>query len=259
MLVPTCRRDIVEKLGLFITDGELSCKLWDSIAGGLQRWSMPFSLAQVLRRCLADSPKDRYSSMEEVCRLLCGIAAGDGGRVDEASAVSAASDYSCDEDVASDSVRTGMILNDIGVCLCSKGETEESERYYKMALLSSEDVFEAYYNLGLLYSTAAFNKFREAQQMFDAATERMSPRDPRRKSSIEHSKAAARKSNYHQSQEVMKALSGKYNCVSPNSSRDRGGGLAAPTGGAARSSHHGGGSGAMSEGADGDNRRASFP
>ncbi|CAN0330606.1 unnamed protein product [Ectocarpus sp. 8 AP-2014] len=197
--------------------------------------------------------------MEEVCRLLCGIAAGDGGRVDEASAVSAASDYSCDEDVASDSVRTGMILNDIGVCLCSKGETEESERYYKMALLSSEDVFEAYYNLGLLYSTATFNKFREAQQMFDAATERMSPRDPRRKSSIEHSKAAARKSNYHQSQEIMKALSGKYNCVSPNSSRDRGGGVAAPTGGAARSSHHGSGSGAMSEGADGDNRRASFP
>lgn len=38
--------------------------------------------------------------------------------------------------------------------------------------------------------------------MFDAATERMSHRDPRRKSSIEHSKAAARKSNYHQSQEV---------------------------------------------------------
>ncbi|CAM9502681.1 unnamed protein product [Ectocarpus sp. 4 AP-2014] len=259
MLVPTCRRDIVEKLGLFITDGELSCKLWDSIAGGLQRWSMPFSLAQVLRRCLADSPKDRFSSMEEVCRLLRGIAAGDGGRDDEASAVSAASDYSCDEDAASDRVRTGMILNDIGVCLCSKGETEESERYYKMALLSSEDVFEAYYNLGLLYSTAAFNKFREAQQMFDAATERMSHRDPRRKFSIEHSKAAERKSNYHQSQEIMKALSGKYNCVSPHSSRDRGGGVAAPTGAAARSSHHGGGSGATSEGTDGDNRRASFP
>ncbi|CAM9234091.1 unnamed protein product [Ectocarpus sp. 12 AP-2014] len=259
MLVPTCRRDIVEKLGLFITDGELSCNLWDSIAGGLQRWSMPFSLAQVLRRCLADSPKDRFSSMEEVCRLLRGIAAGDGGRDDEASAVSAASDYSGDEDVASDRVRTGMILNDIGVCLCSKGETEESERYYKMALLSSEDVFEAYYNLGLLYSTAAFNKFREAQQMFDAATERMSHRDPRRKFSIEHSKAAERKSNYHQSQEIMQALSGKYKCVSPNSTRDRGGRVAAPTGGAARSSHHGGGSGAMSEGADGDNRRASFP
>lgn len=55
--------------------------------------------------------------MEEVCRLLRGIAAGDGGRDDEASAVSAASDYSCDEDVASDRVRTGMILNDIGVSL----------------------------------------------------------------------------------------------------------------------------------------------
>lgn len=55
--------------------------------------------------------------MEEVCRLLHGIAAGGGGRDDDASAVSAASDYSCDEDVASDRVRTGMILNDIGVSL----------------------------------------------------------------------------------------------------------------------------------------------
>lgn len=38
--------------------------------------------------------------------------------------------------------------------------------------------------------------------MFDAATERMGNQDPRRKASIEHSKAAERKSNYHQSQEV---------------------------------------------------------
>lgn len=38
--------------------------------------------------------------------------------------------------------------------------------------------------------------------MFDAATERMGTQDPRRKASIEHSKAAERKSNYHQSQEV---------------------------------------------------------
>lgn len=50
LLVPTCRRDIVEKLGLFIADGELSCKLWESIAGGLQRWSVPARLAQVLQR-----------------------------------------------------------------------------------------------------------------------------------------------------------------------------------------------------------------
>lgn len=38
--------------------------------------------------------------------------------------------------------------------------------------------------------------------MFDGATERMGNQDPRRKASIEHSKAAERKSNYHQSQEV---------------------------------------------------------
>lgn len=38
--------------------------------------------------------------------------------------------------------------------------------------------------------------------MFDAATERMGTQDTRRKASIEHSKAAERKSNYHQSQEV---------------------------------------------------------
>lgn len=50
LLVPTCRRDIVEKLGLFIADGELSCKLWENIAGGLQRWSVPPCLAKVLRK-----------------------------------------------------------------------------------------------------------------------------------------------------------------------------------------------------------------
>lgn len=50
LLVPTCRRDIVEKLGLFIADGELSCLLWESIAGGLQRWSVPPCLARVLRK-----------------------------------------------------------------------------------------------------------------------------------------------------------------------------------------------------------------
>eukprot|EP00752_Nemacystus_decipiens_P014145 g12578.t2 len=102
-----------------------------------------------------------------------------------------------------------------GVCLCGRGLVDEAERYYKMALLSSEDVVEAYYNLGLLYIAPAFNKFHEARQVFDAATERMGNKDPRRSASIEHSKAAERKSNYHQSQEMMKALSGKYSGVFP--------------------------------------------
>lgn len=62
--------------------------------------------------------------MEEVCRLLHGIAADGGGRDDAASAVSAASAYSCGEDVASDRVRTGMILNDIGVSLSYVGELQ---------------------------------------------------------------------------------------------------------------------------------------
>lgn len=44
------------------------------------------------------------------------------------------------------------------VCLCGRGLADEAERYYKMALLSSDDVVEAYYNLGLLYITPAFNK-----------------------------------------------------------------------------------------------------
>lgn len=54
------------------------------------------------------------------------------------------------------------------------------------------------------YHTPAMLQFRfqEARQVFDAATERMGIEDPRRKASIEHSKAAERKSNYHQSQEV---------------------------------------------------------
>lgn len=46
------------------------------------------------------------------------------------------------------------------------------------------------------------SRFREAKQAFDAATERMDKLDPRRKCSVELSKAAERKSNYHQSQEV---------------------------------------------------------
>ena len=46
----------------------------------------------------------------------------------------------------------------IQVCLGGKGQIDEAERYYKMALLASDDVAEAYYNLGLLYITPAFNK-----------------------------------------------------------------------------------------------------
>lgn len=42
--------------------------------------------------------------------------------------------------------------------MCGRGFADEAERYYKMALLSSDDVVEAYYNLGLLYSTPAFHK-----------------------------------------------------------------------------------------------------
>ncbi|CAM9141409.1 unnamed protein product, partial [Pylaiella littoralis] len=220
LLVPTCRRDIVEKLGLFITDGECSCLLWESIAGRLQRWSVPPRLARVLRKCLADLPGDRVSTMAEVCKLLRGIAAGDAHDEGETAAVSTAKDDG--EKAASERLRTGMVLSEIGVCLCSRGQIEEAERYYKMALLSSDNVVEAFYNLGLLYIKPAFSKFQEAQQVFDAATERMSDRNPYRKASIEHSRAAKRKSNYYQSQEMMRALSGKYGSDSSKGSRDRG-------------------------------------
>eukprot|EP00903_Cladosiphon_okamuranus_P013903 g12931.t1 len=257
LLVPTCRRDIVERLGLFIADGELSCKLWDSIAGGLQRWSVPPRLAQVLRRCLADSPDDRFPTMDEVCKLLHGISADNTGDGDAHSMPTRNDDG---QDAASDRLRTGMILNDIGVRLCGRGLTDEAERYYKMALLSSDSVVEAYYNLGLLYIAPAFNKFQEARQVFDAATERMGKQDARRKASIEHSKAAERKSNYHQSQEMMKALSGKYSSVPPKgrqrASGEGGGGGGGAIGSAARKNHPSGGG---TVGEDNISRRASFP
>lgn len=46
------------------------------------------------------------------------------------------------------------------------------------------------------------NKFREGRQEFDAASNLMDGRDPRRRACVEHAKAAERKSNYNQSQEV---------------------------------------------------------
>ena len=42
--------------------------------------------------------------------------------------------------------------------MSGRGLVDEAERYYKMALRSSDDIVEAYYNLGLLYVTPAFNK-----------------------------------------------------------------------------------------------------
>ena len=44
------------------------------------------------------------------------------------------------------------------LCLAGEGEAAEAERHYKMALLASEEVPEVHYNLGLLYSTSAYNK-----------------------------------------------------------------------------------------------------
>lgn len=65
-------------------------------------------------RCLADSPDDRFSTMDEVCKLLRGVAADDACDGD-ASRVPTWNDDG--QKVASDKLRTGMILNDIGVRL----------------------------------------------------------------------------------------------------------------------------------------------
>lgn len=63
-------------------------------------------------RCLADSPDDRFSTMDEVCKLLHGIVADDACDSDS-SAVPSRNDDG--QNAASDRLRTGMILNDIGV------------------------------------------------------------------------------------------------------------------------------------------------
>ncbi|CAM9504523.1 unnamed protein product, partial [Scytosiphon promiscuus] len=253
LLVPTCRRDIVEKLGLFIMDGELSSKLWESIAGGLQRWSVPPRLAEVLRRCLADSPDDRFATMEQVCKVFRDTALGSSDRGGGGDSTIPKNG----ESLVHDGVRAGTILNDIGVCFSSKGPTERAETYFKMALLASDDVVEAYYNLGLIYIAPAFNKFRQAKQAFDAATERMGKLDPRRKCSVELSKAAERKSSYYQSQEMMKALSGKYGSLSPKASKDAG--RRGGANGGTTSIKLLGGDGTKREEPDDNNRRSSFP
>ena len=46
------------------------------------------------------------------------------------------------------------------------------------------------------------DRFREARQAFESATGLFRVNDPRRRVSVEHARAAERKSNYHQSQEV---------------------------------------------------------
>lgn len=51
LLVPTCPRDVIEQLGIFLTDVELAAKFWEAVARDLQRWAMPPSLAEILRRC----------------------------------------------------------------------------------------------------------------------------------------------------------------------------------------------------------------
>lgn len=43
------------------------------------------------------------------------------------------------------------------MCLTSKGQFEEAERYYKMALVANEGIPESHFNLGLLYTTPAFD------------------------------------------------------------------------------------------------------
>lgn len=65
-------------------------------------------------RCLADSPDDRFPTMDEVCKLLHGIVADNAGN-GNAPAVPTRNDDS--RNATSDRLRTGMILNDIGVSL----------------------------------------------------------------------------------------------------------------------------------------------
>lgn len=69
-------------------------------------------------RCLADSPDDRYSTMKEVCELLRGVTADNDGANDDTFStvlVTAGTRVNGGEDTAADSLRAGMILNDVGV------------------------------------------------------------------------------------------------------------------------------------------------
>lgn len=63
-------------------------------------------------RCLADSPDDRFSTMDQVCKLLRGIAADDACDGDTSTMPTRNDDC---HNAKSDRLRTGMILNDIGV------------------------------------------------------------------------------------------------------------------------------------------------
>lgn len=71
-------------------------------------------------RCLADLPGDRFSTMAEVCKLLRGITTGDASNEGITAAVSTVKDDG--ENVASDRLRTGMILNEVGVSFYVTGD-----------------------------------------------------------------------------------------------------------------------------------------
>lgn len=58
-----------------------------------------------------------------------------------------------------------------------------------------------------LVAVSACGRFREAEQLFEAAVGKMDAADSRRRIGVEHARAAARKSNYHQCKEVGKVSS----------------------------------------------------
>ncbi|CAM9679851.1 unnamed protein product [Discosporangium mesarthrocarpum] len=203
LLVPTTRREVVVNLGLFITRMDLVERLWEGITGSLQRWAMPTVLIGVLRRCLADRPNDRFSTMDEVCQRLYGLP---GLLKPPFSLVEKPSVG----ETAADLETAATVINDIGACLRYRGMVAEAEKHYKLALLISNDLPEPHYNLGLLYITQTYDKFEEARIAFQTAAKIMGPQDRRHKVSLELAKHAERKSKFYQSQEVMRALSGKY-------------------------------------------------
>ncbi|CAM9192425.1 unnamed protein product [Chrysoparadoxa australica] len=208
LMIPTSRREMVEKLGLFVTRPNDAGRIWAAITGKLQRWVMPPGLVTVLRRCLADDPNDRFMSMNEIATALSSLLRPSHAPSRRKSSALCGGYPGAGTDLSQSNAEMAMVLNNAGVCLKEKGFTALAEQHYRMALKMDGKLIEAHSNLGLLYIDPRYDKFELAKASFMAAANVMGRQDKRHKATLEAAKSAERKAKYFQSQEIMQALGG---------------------------------------------------
>jgi serine/threonine protein kinase len=203
LLIPSRGRDIMEKLGLFISRGDLAELLWEALTTQVQRWPVPAGLVDILRKCLAQNASDRFQHMSDVCDSLQQALGIERRRSSEVTPTGKGPALEAKEQAAE-------VISRAASCLKSQDQIEKAEEHYLLSLHVCPTHIEAHVGLGAVYSHPHFESHDAACASYMRAAELMGSSDPRYRRIMAAAKDAERKSNFYQSAAVMSQLSGRY-------------------------------------------------